>query len=152
MKLSFFTDLDGDGNPEELDVTPFFHESGLFYEGFGVYTDTDAQYYYEEFQADKLHRTGGYHPYYIKTADGRHYLYIFAEGSELTSSDMELVVLDISGGKFSRVGDLHIAPGYIPVDFTWALTNPDNMMLENFELMEEVKSYRVGSSGMPEKN
>ena len=152
MKLSFFTDLDGDGNPEELDVTPFFHESGLFYEGFGVYTDTDVQYYYAEFSADTLHRTGGYHPYYIKTADGRHYLYIFAEGSELASNDMELVVLDISGGKFSRIGDMHIAPGYLPVDCTWALTDPDNMMLENFELMEETRSYRVGSSGMPERN
>ena len=149
LKHPFYTDLDGDGNPEELDVTPVLHESGLLYEAFDVYTDTDAQYYHAEFSADNAHRTGGYHPYYIKTADGRHYLYVFAEGSELASNDMELRVIDITGGGFKEVGDMHIAPGYFPVDCSYALTDPDNMMLENFELMEETTAYRVGDDGMP---
>ena len=35
---------------------------------------------------------------YIKTADGRHCLYVFAEGSELASGDMELRVIDVTGG------------------------------------------------------
>jgi hypothetical protein len=149
LKHPFYTDLDGDGNVEELNVTPFWHENGLFYESFGIYTDTDAQYYYAEFSADTAHRTGGYHPYYIKTADGRHYLYIFAEGSELASNDMELRVIDITGGGFKEVGDMHVAPGYIPVDCTWALTDPENMMLENFETQQETAAYCVGSDGMP---
>ena len=149
LKHPFYTDLDGDGNPEELEVTPVLHESGLLYEAFDIYTDTDAQYYHAEFSADNVHRTGGYHPYYIKTADGRHYLYVFAEGSELASNDMELRVIDITGGGFKEVGDMHIAPGYIPVDCSYALTDPDNMMLENFELMEETTAYRVGDDGMP---
>ena len=149
LKHPFYTDLDGDGKPEELDVVPVLHESGLLYEAFDVYTDTDAQYYHAEFSADNAHRTGGYHPYYIKTADGNHYLYVFAEGSELASNDMELRVIDITGGEFREVGDMHIAPGYIPVDCSYTLTNPDNMMLENFELMEETAVYRVGDDGMP---
>ena len=149
LKHPFYTDLDGDGKPEELDVVPVLHESGLLYEAFDVYTDTDAQYYHAEFSADNAHRTGGYHPYYIKTADGNHYLYVFAEGSELASNDMELRVIDITGGEFREVGDMHIAPGYIPVDCSYTLTNPDNMMLENFELMEETAAYRVGDDGMP---
>jgi len=143
----FYTDLDGDGDMEELNVTPFWHESGLFYSSFGVYTDTEAYFY--EFSADILHRTGGYHPYYVKTADGRHYLYIFAEGSELASNDMELRVIDITGGGFREVGDMHIAPGYVPVDCSYALTNPENMMLENFETHQETAAYCVGSDGMP---
>ena len=149
LKHPFYTDLDGDGKTEELDVTPILHESGLFYESFDIYVDTDAQYYHAEFSADYAHRTGGYHPYYIKTTDGRHYLYVFAEGSELASNDMELRVIDITGGGFKEVGDMHIAPGYIPVDCSYALTDPDNMMLENFELMEETTAYRVGGDGMP---
>jgi len=149
LKHPFYTDLDGDGDVEELNVTPFWHENGLFYESFGIYTDTDAQYYYAEFSADTAHRTGGYHPYYIKTADGRHYLYIFAEGSELASNDMELRVIDITGGGFREVGDMHIAPGYIPVDCSWVLTDPENMMLENFETQQETAAYCVGSDGMP---
>lgn len=149
LKHPFYTDLDGDGTLEELDVTPVLNESGLFYESFDIYTDTDAQYYHVEFSADITRRTGGYHPYYIKTSDGRHYLYVFAEGSKLAASDMELYVIDITGGEFKEVGDMHIAPGYVQGDYTWALTDPNNMMLENFELMEETAAYHVGDDGMP---
>ena len=145
----FYADLDSDGNLEELNVTPVLHESGLFYEAFDIYTDTDAQYYHAEFSADNAYRTGGYHPYYIKTADARHYLYVFAEGSDLASNDMELRVIDITGGGFKEVGDMHIAPGYVPIDCTWVLTDPENMMLENFETQQETAAYCVGSDGMP---
>lgn len=151
LKHPFCTDLDGDGTLEELNVTPVLDESGLLYESFDIYTDTDTQYYHAEFSADTLHRTGGYHPYYIKTADGRHYLYVFAEGSELAAGDMELLVIDITGAGFKEVGTMHIAPGYIPTDLSWALTDPENMMLENFEIMaQDVETYRVGADGMPE--
>jgi len=145
----FCTDLDDDGDLEELNVTPVLDESGLLYEYFDIYTDTDAQYYHAEFSADTAHCTGGYHPYYVKTEDGRHYLYVFAEGSELASNDMELRVIDITGGGFREIGDMHIAPGYVPVDCSWALTDPDNMMLENFETQQETAAYRVGDDGMP---
>ncbi len=145
----FCADLDGDGDLEELNVTPVLDERGLFYEAFAVYSDTDAQYYHSEFSADTAHRTGGYHPYYIKTAEGRHYLYVFAEGSELASNDMKLRVIDITGGGFKKVGDMHIAPGYVPVDCTWALTDPNYMMLENFETQQGTTAYCVGSDGMP---
>ena len=145
----FYADLDGDGNLDELNVTPVLDESGLFYESFDIYSDTDAQYYHAEFSADTAHRTGGYHPYYVKTEEGRHYLYVFAEGSELASNDTELRVIDITGGGFKEVGDMHVAPGYIPVDCTWALTDPNYMMLENFETQQGTTAYCVGSDGMP---
>jgi len=145
----FCADLDNDGELEELNVTPVPDESGLFYKSFDIYTDTDAQYYHAEFSATTAHRTGGYHPYSIKTADGKHYLYVFAEGSELAESDMKLRVIDVTGGGFKEVGDMHIAPGYVPVDSTWALTDPENMMLENFETQQETAAYCVGSDGMP---
>ena len=132
----FCTDLDGDGALDEI-------------EAFDIYTDTDAQHYRAEISADITRRTGGYHPYYIKTADGRHYLYVFAEGSELAAGDMTLRVIDMTGGAFNEVGDMHVAPGYIPVDCSHALTDPDNMMLENFETQQEAAAYRVGSDGMP---
>lgn len=83
--------------------------------------------------------------------DGRHYLYVFAEGSELAARDMELCVIDITGGGIKKIGDMHIAPGYISVDCSYALTDPYNMMLENFELMEGVEIYSVGDDGMPVK-
>ena len=62
---------------------------------------------------------------------------------------MKLRVLDITGGGFKEVGDMHIAPGSIPVDCSYALTDPENMMLENFETQQETAAYCVGSDGMP---
>ena len=61
-------------------------------------------------------------------------------------------VMDVTGGGSREVGDMHVAPGYVPVDCSLALTDPDNMMLENFELMEEAKAYRVGDDGRPVRN
>ena len=149
LNHAFYADFDGDGTLEELNVTSVLDESGLYYKAFDIYTDTDVQYYHAEFSADPLHRTGGYHPYYIKMADGRHYLYVFADGSELASNDKKLRVIDITGGSIQEVGDMYIGPGYIPVDCSWALTDPDNMMLENFETQQETAAYCVGSDGMP---
>jgi len=146
----FYTDLDSDGTSEALQVAPVPDEGGLCYKAFEIHTDTDMQYYREDFPAVTAHRTGGYHPYYIKTADGRHYLYVFAEGSDAASSDMKLRVMDITGAGFRVVGDVHIAPGYVPIDGSWALTDPDNMMLENFETQQEAAAYRVGNDGLPE--
>ena len=147
LEYSFLTDLDGDGTSEELYIVPFSEETG--YEAIGIYTDTDTNYYYTEFPALTMYRTGGYNPYYVKTADGRHYLYIFADGNELASHDMKLRVIDITGGEFREVGDMYAAPGYIPVDCSYALTDPDNMMLENFETQQEAVLYCIGSDGMP---
>ena len=151
LAAAFYADLDGDGRSEELTVSPVSDAEGISYEAVEIFTDTDAQYFRTELQANAYHITGGYHPYYVKTANDKHYLYLFAEGSALAAGDMALRVIDITGGKFSEVGDLAAAPGYLPIDRAWALTDPDNMMLENFEAMEEAAPYRVGKNGMPEK-
>ena len=92
----FYTNLDGDTALEELTVTPFRADSGFEYASFGIYTDTDA--YFSEFAANTAYRTGGYHPYYVKTSDDRHYLYVFADSSALASNDTQLRVIDLTGG------------------------------------------------------
>ncbi|MBE6613273.1 MAG: hypothetical protein E7632_12365 [Ruminococcaceae bacterium] len=147
----FYADLDGDGRSEELNVSPVSDADGLYWEAVEIFTDADAQYFRTELQANANCLTGGYHPYYIKTAEGKHYLYLFAESSELAAGDMLLRVIDITGGRFREVGDLAAAPGYIPVDCAWALTDPENMMLENFERMEEARPYRIGDDGLPRR-
>ena len=72
-----------------------------------------------------------------------------AEIAELAAGDMTLRVIDVKDGAFTAVGDMHVASGYIPVDLSWALTDPDSMMLENFETQQEAAAYRVGNNGMP---
>ena len=143
----FYVNIDNDEALEELYVTPFTDDSSLYYASFGIYIDADAVFY--EFPADAASAIGGYHPYYVKTQDDRHYLYVFADSSELAPGAMKLRVIDLTGGTCKEVGDMHIGPGYIPVDCTYALTDPDNMILENFETREEAAAYRVGDNGMP---
>ncbi len=145
----YYTDLDGDGDLEELTAVPFSDETGLVWESLGFYTDTMIEFYHVERQADTVRRTGGYHVYYVKTADGGSYLYVFAEGSGMAAEDMELCVIDCTDGSFTIVDDAHLAPGYVPVDQSRALTDPDNMMLENFAEAQGVQVYRVGDNGMP---
>ena len=144
LDSSFFTDLDGDGKLEELNVTGVYHEDGRFYSEFGIYTDTDGHYHYEDFYAY------GYNPYYVKTADGKHYLYLFCEENDADNRQITLVVFDVSGGQFVRAGEMNIAPPYIPSDIFILPLNPDNLLLDNFDSQEQdFGIYRVGENGMP---
>ena len=69
MDSSFFTDLDGNGDLEELNVTGWYNSDVGLYGSFGIYTDTDGHYHYEECYAD------GFCPYYVKTAEEPKHLY-----------------------------------------------------------------------------
>ena len=144
LDSSFFTDLDGDSALEELNVTGVFNEEGRFYSQFGIYTDTDGYYHYEE------HFAYGYHPYYVKTTDGKHYLYLFCEENDADFMQMKLIVFDVSNGQFVRVGEMNAAPAYIPSDIYILPLNPDCMLLDNFDSLEQdYGEYMVGENGMP---
>ncbi|MBE5851432.1 MAG: hypothetical protein E7299_00520 [Lachnospiraceae bacterium] len=144
LDLSFFPDLDGDGTLEELNVSGVYNADGRFYSQFGIYTDTDGYYHYEDFYAY------GYNPYYVKTADGKHYLYMFCEENDADNRQMILVVFDVSDGQFVRVGEMNAAPAYIPSDDFILPLNPDNLLLDNFDSMEQdFGTYMVGKDGMP---
>lgn len=144
LDSSYFTDLDGDGDLEELNVTGYFDSDVGMYAKFGIYADADGSYKYEDCFAD------GFIPYYVKTADGRHYLYLFCEQYEGGPAPMfALWVYDVRGGKVTGVGEMNAGPGYVPIDTYRVPTDPDNMILENFETQQEAAPYRVGSDGMP---
>lgn len=146
LDQSFFTDLDGDGTLEELNCTGFFNQTDRFYSQFGLYTDSDGYYHYEDLFAYD------FQPYYVKTEDGNHYIYLFCEESEGGSRDMMLVVYNVNGGGFIRVGDMNIAPAYIPSDTFVIPLDPNNMLLDNYDSMaQDAEVYVVGSDGMPAK-
>jgi len=83
---SFFTDLDGDGILEELNCSGVYNETDRFYSQFGIYKDSAGSYHYEDLFAY------GFNPYYVKTAAGNHYIYLFCEESESGNRQMMLVV------------------------------------------------------------
>lgn len=143
---SYFTDLDGDGTLEELNCTGFYNEADRFYTKFGIYTDLDGYYHYEELFAYD------FQPYYVKTEDGNHYIYLFCEESEGGNRQMMLVVYNVNGGILTRVGDMNIAPAYIPSDIFVLPLDPNNMFLDNYDsLTQDAEVYMVGSDGMPIK-
>ena len=147
MDSSYFTDLDGDGDLEELNVTGYFDSDVGMYTKFGVYADADGSYHYEECFAD------GFIPYYVKTADGKHYLYLFCEQDEGSGPIpmMLLIVFDVCGGKLTRVGEMNAAPGYIPTGIYRIPTNPEDFYLDDFDSMaQDMMAYAVGPTGLPE--
>ena len=70
-------DLNGDGTLEELNCSGVFNETDRSYSQVGIYTDVRGTYQYEELFAY------GYDPYYVKTKDGNHYIYLFCEECEV---------------------------------------------------------------------
>ncbi|MBE5866826.1 MAG: hypothetical protein E7292_11575 [Lachnospiraceae bacterium] len=147
LDYSFFSDLDGDGALEELNCTGLFNETDRFYTQLGIYTDVNGCYQYEELFAYD------YQPYYVKTEDGNHYIYLFCEENEIgnhVQGQMMLVVYNINGGVITRVGDMNIGPAYIPSDMFLLPLDPNHMLLDNYDSgAQDFEVYEVGKDGMP---
>ena len=92
----------------ELNVTGWYNSDVGLYGSFGIYTDTDGHYHYEECYAD------GFWPYYVKTAEGRHYLYLFREHKEGAFPTFTLKVYDVSGGKLNPSAEEALAEIGLP--------------------------------------
>ena len=146
LDRSYFTDLNDDGTLEELNCTGYFNQTDRFYTQFGIYTDVDGYYHYEDLFAYD------FQPYYVKTEDGNNYIYLFCEESEGGNRQMMLVVYDVDDGNYTRVGEMNIAPAYIPSDMFVLPLDPNNMFMDNFDSMaQDAEVYMVGSDGMPVK-
>ena len=147
LDYSFFTNLDSDERLEELNCTGLFNEKDRFYTQFGIYTDLDGSYHYEDLFAYD------FQPYYVKTEDGNHYIYLFCEENEIGNhvpGQMTLVVFNVNGGVLTKVGDMNIAPAYIPSDMFVLPLDPNNMLLDNPDSSaQDAEVYMVGEDGMP---
>ncbi len=147
LDYSFFTDLDSDGTLEELNCTGLFNETDRFYTQFGIYTNVNGYYQYEELFAYD------YQPYYVKTEDGNHYIYLFCEENEIgnhVQGQMMLVVYKVNGGVLTRVGDMNMGPAYIPSDMFALPLDPNHMLLDNYDSgAQDFEVYGVGKDGMP---
>lgn len=144
LDYSFFTDLDEDGTLEELNCTGFYDETERVYTDFGIYTDTDGYYHYEElFAYDFM-------PYYVKTEDGNHYIYLFCKQSEEENPTMKLVAYNVYGGTITRIGEMNVSPAYIETNMFVLPLDPNNMWLDNYDsLNHEAGYYMVGTDGLP---
>ena len=146
LDYSFFTDLDEDGTLEELNCTGYYDETEGVYTDFGIYTDTDGYYYYEELFAYD------FQPYYVKTEDDNHYIYLFCEQNEGENPHMMLAVYNVYGGRITRVGEMQISPARISSDMSVLPLDPNHMYLEEYNsLTQGAEYYTIGADGLPVK-
>lgn len=143
---SFFADLDGDKDLEELNCSGYFNPDMGMYSSFGIYTDTDGHYHYEDLCAD------AFDPYYVKTADGNHYIYLFCKENEGAFGLGHLVVYDVTGGGLKKLGERATAPFCLPEGEGYSFilpTNPAELWLDDPDYGNDGTVFAVGKDGMP---
>ena len=135
------------GNLEELNVTGYFDSGVGMYTKLGIYAEADGSYHYEACFAD------GFLPYYVKTADGHHYLYLFCEQNEGAFPMYSLKAFDVRGGKAADIGERNVGPGYLPDGIYRVPTDPEKFYLDDFDSMaQDMMAFAVGPNGLPEQN
>lgn len=142
MKSAFYTDLDGDGSCDELTIYDRYDEENAYSATVDICTADDM--YTESLWAY------GCEPCYVKTADGKHYLYLFTE----LETQMYLYVYDITNGTVSKAGESNVAP-YYNDGISAVPTDPDNMYFDIFGdgvgggISDISDIFAVGDDGMP---
>ncbi len=142
MKSAFCTDLDGDGRGDELTLTDSY--DGEFDWNVTLYIYVPEVYYAESFWAY------GCEPYYVKTADGKNYLYVFTE----LETQMYLYVYEITNSTISKVGEANLSPFYND-GISAVLTDPNSMHFDIFSdeagggISEGNDIFAVSVDGMP---
>ena len=119
QKSVFYTDLNGNGSCEELTVTDRYDAENTFYATVDIYTEETL--YTESFWAYDCET------YYVKNADGKHYLYLFTE----LETQMYLYVYEITSKTISKVGEADLTPFYED-GISTVLTDPDYMHFSFF--------------------
>lgn len=142
LKYAFNTDLDGNGGCEELYIYDSYDEENNYQATVDICIG-DATFSEDVWAYD-------FEPYYVKTADDGHYLYLFTE----LETQMYLYVYDITGGTISKAGELNVSP-YYNDGLSAVLTDPDNMHFDIFSdeagggVSEGNDVFSAGPDGMP---
>ncbi len=139
MKSTFITDLDNDGNGDELTLSDSYDEEFDWKVTLDISTAEVS--YVEDIWAY------GCEPYYVKTADGNNYLYVFIE----LETQLNLYVYEITNETISKVGESPVSP-YYNDGLSAVLTKPDSMHFDIFgdeAVPVGDDFFYVGSDGMP---
>lgn len=147
-------DINNDGKAEQVIISEYTDDEYEFYRELDIVT-TDGNYYAEDFYAY------GFEPYYVKTKDNRHLLYIFSEGAEDFDRLMRLNVYEITDGKILKLGEMPAAPSHDNLfdgtDIFSLPLNPQKMYFDFFnDAADFVYSvftdyFEITSNGLPKK-
>ena len=143
LDLPFFTQLDADGAFEEISVSGYYDEERGNYTAYGIYTDTDGQYYEEDCYAHD------FHPYFVKVANGN-YLYLFCEDFDEGVRQMHLIVFSLNeDGSVTKSGERNVSPSWLADNKFIVPTDPGKITLDDLDDGTEKAVFAVGSDGMP---
>lgn len=142
MKSNFYTDLDGDGSCESITIADSYEGEFGVDRTLSLRISTSETDYTEKLMANDCEA------YYVKTADGKNYLYVLME----LEAQTELYTFHITDTGINKVGTQTIAPHYSDQTVS-VLTDPDNMHFDIFGKadIEPVGDdfFTVGYDGMP---
>lgn len=139
LSSPFFTDITGDKKTDELTVSGDYDPDGRYYYTLGINSE-NSNYEVDWFAYDL-------NPYYVRTADGDSFLYIFSDGSE----SMTLSVFGFKDGKIKQICETDIGL-LCKGDNVFAVpASPDKLLLSDKNGNSSDSFYSVEKSGIPMK-
>jgi len=120
LDISFFTNLEKEGALEEISVSGWYNDEQNHYMDYGVYSNTDGNYYSEECYVYDLH------PYYVKS-DAGNYVYILCEDFDEGVRNMHVAVLSLnSDGSITKTDEMNVRSSFITDNVFKIPTDPAN--------------------------
>ena len=144
LTSSFFTDLTGDNKAEELIASGNYDYDGRFYYTLGIYSE-NSNYEVDWFAYDL-------NPYYVKTADGSSFLYVFSEESEEEDRQMILCVFSLKNGEIKQVSETDMGLLYRGNNIFAVPTDPENLLLYDNNGNYSDMYFYVNRNGIPTAN
>ncbi len=97
LSSPFFTDITGDKRADELTVSGNYDPDGRYYYTLAISSES-SDYEVDWFSYDL-------NPYYVRTADGDSFLYLFSEESETEDRQMILCVFSLKNGEIKQISE-----------------------------------------------
>ena len=142
LSSPFFTDLTCDGRSEELTVSGNYDPDDRFYYTLGIFSE-NSNYEVDWFAYDL-------NPYYVKTADGNSFLYVFSEESEEEDRQMILCVFSLKNGEIKQVSETDMGLFYRGNNVFALPTDPDNLLLSVYDGSTD-SVFSADENGIPMK-
>ena len=120
LSSPFFTDITGDKRADELTVSGNYDPDGRYYYTLGIISDSSS-YEVDWFSYDL-------NPYYVKTADGDSFLYVFSEESETEDRQMILCVFSLKNGEIKQISETNTDVLYKGNNVFTVPTDPDMLI------------------------
>lgn len=142
VSSSFFTDITGNNRTEEIIVLGDCDTEGRFYNTLGVYYE--GSFYDEEWFAYELD------PYYVKTADGNSYIYVFSLNSEDEHRETVLSVFSLKNGEVEFLGTSETGMLCKGKNIFSLPTDPGKLLLDTYSGEADFVFF-AGENGVPMK-